>query len=178
MCIIQPSVNHQPFGYFSLIHLFYSSRVCEYRNGQALMNHLENCPKPIVAAIMGSCLGGGLELALACHYRIAVDSAKTKLGCPEIKLGLLPGAGGTQRLLSICPGIDQSLQLVLTGSNLTAPRAKRMGVVHQVVDTLGPGVAPPTENTLVYLESIAVAQARLVPMFVLIHHIVHSLPSY
>lgn len=58
----------------------------------------QDCPKPIVAAIMGSCLGGGLEVALGCHYRVAVKDPKTILGSPEVMLGILPGAGGTQRL--------------------------------------------------------------------------------
>ena len=62
------------------------------------MDRLEAFPKPVVAAIHGSCLGGGLEVALACHYRVASTSSKTQLGLPEVQLGLLPGAGGTQRL--------------------------------------------------------------------------------
>jgi len=74
----------------------------EYRtlikDGHRLFNALANSPKPVVAAINGSCLGGGLETALACHYRIATSSKKTQLGVPEVQLGLLPGGGGTQRL--------------------------------------------------------------------------------
>ncbi|CAH8493277.1 unnamed protein product [Dicrocoelium dendriticum] len=129
-------------------------------DAQAFMMHLEDFKKPIVAAIMGSCLGGGLELALACHYRIAVDSKSTVLGVPEVKLGLLPGAGGTQRLLSLCAGIDQSLQQILTGSNLSAPRAKRMGLVHQVIQPLGPGLSTASATTLEHLEEVAVSTAR------------------
>lgn len=64
--------------------------------GQIMFNSLEKSSKPIVAAINGSCLGGGLELAMACHYRIATKDKKTSLGLPEVMLGLLPGAGGTQ----------------------------------------------------------------------------------
>ncbi|KAF7240054.1 hypothetical protein EG68_08621 [Paragonimus skrjabini miyazakii] len=124
------------------------------------MMQFETCKKPLVAAIMGSCLGGGLELALACHYRIAVDTRQTVIGLPEVKLGLLPGGGGTQRMLSLCPGIDQSLQQILTGSYLSATKAKRVGLVHQVVAPLGPGVMPPTENTMAYLESVAITCAR------------------
>lgn len=68
------------------------------RRGQTLLQELENSKKPVVAAIMGSCLGGGLEVALSCHYRVAVKDKKTVLGVPEVMLGLMPGAGGTQRL--------------------------------------------------------------------------------
>lgn len=68
------------------------------RNGQQIFTAIENSRKPIVAAIQGSCLGGGLEFALACHYRVAVKDKKTTLGLPEVMLGLLPAAGGTQRL--------------------------------------------------------------------------------
>ncbi|KAF8561664.1 hypothetical protein P879_10454 [Paragonimus westermani] len=132
---------------------------------QTLMMRFETCKKPLVAAIMGSCLGGGLELALACHYRIAVDTRQTIIGLPEVKLGLLPGGGGTQRMLSLCPGIDQSLQQILTGSFLSATKAKRVGLVHQVVAPLGPGVMPPAENTMAYLESVAITCARQVSYF-------------
>ena len=68
------------------------------RSGHVFLNRLANSPKPIVTAIMGSCLGGGLEVALATQYRIAVKDKKTNLGLPEVMLGLLPGGGGTQRL--------------------------------------------------------------------------------
>ena len=68
------------------------------RAGQQLFDQLEKCKKPIVAAIMGPALGGGLEVALASHYRIAVNDTKTMVGLPEVMLGLLPGSGGTQRL--------------------------------------------------------------------------------
>ena len=68
------------------------------RGGHVFLNRLANSPKPVVTAIMGSCLGGGLEVALATHYRIAVKDKKTSLGLPEVMLGLLPGGGGTQRL--------------------------------------------------------------------------------
>ena len=68
------------------------------RAGHAFLNRLANSPKPVVTAIMGSCLGGGLEVALATQYRIAVNHKKTSIGLPEVMLGLLPGGGGTQRL--------------------------------------------------------------------------------
>lgn len=75
---------------------------------------LEKSKKPIVAAIMGTCMGGGLELALACHYRIAVNDSKTQLALPEVMLGLLPGAGGTQRLPKLI-SLTNALDLILTG---------------------------------------------------------------
>jgi enoyl-CoA hydratase/carnithine racemase len=68
------------------------------RGGQNVFNSMQACKKPIISAIMGPCLGGGLELALATHYRIGVNDSKTVVGLPEVKLGLLPGSGGTQRL--------------------------------------------------------------------------------
>ncbi|WP_221793967.1 3-hydroxyacyl-CoA dehydrogenase NAD-binding domain-containing protein [Aquisediminimonas sediminicola] len=87
---------------------------------------IEMSDKPVVAAIHGSALGGGLELALACHYRIAVPSAK--LGLPEVKLGLLPGAGGTQRLPRIV-GVETALDLIVSGRAISAHEARTLGVV-------------------------------------------------
>ncbi len=83
--------------------------------------------KPKVAAIHGTCLGGGCELALACNYRIATASPKTVLGFPEVMLGILPGAGGTQRLPKLI-GLTNALPLVLTGQRITADKAKRLKV--------------------------------------------------
>lgn len=102
------------------------------RGGQALLDRLEHLRCPIVAAIDGAALGGGLELALASDYRIASDSPKTKLGFPEVQLGLLPGAGGTQRLPRLI-GIANALDLMLTGRQLDARRARKMGLVDEVV---------------------------------------------
>lgn len=102
------------------------------RGAQKLLNRLSQSKKPIVAAINGSCLGGGLEVALACHYRIATDHKKTMLALPEVMLGLLPGAGGTQRLPRLV-GIQPALDMMLTGKNIRPPKAKRMGLVDQVV---------------------------------------------
>ena len=101
--------------------------------GQEGLQKIENCKKPIVAAINGSCLGGGLELAMACHYRVASTSSKCQLGLPEVKLGLLPGAGGTQRLQKLV-GIQEALKLTTLGSSLKADRAKRSGLVDVVAD--------------------------------------------
>ncbi len=103
------------------------------RAGQEGLQKLENCKKPIVAAINGSCLGGGLELAMACQYRVASTSGKCQMGLPEVKLGLLPGAGGTQRLQKLV-GIQEALKLTTTGGSLKADRAKRVGLVDVVAD--------------------------------------------
>lgn len=102
------------------------------RQGQAGLARLEKSSKPVVAAINGACLGGGLELALACDWRVATDDAKTKIGLPETQLGLIPGAGGTQRLPRLV-GIAAALDLILTGKQLNASRAKKQGVVDEVV---------------------------------------------
>uniref|UniRef100_A0A8C1XWG5 Trifunctional enzyme subunit alpha, mitochondrial n=1 Tax=Cyprinus carpio TaxID=7962 RepID=A0A8C1XWG5_CYPCA len=106
------------------------------QEGQKMFEKIEKSPKPIVAAINGSCLGGGLEFAIACQYRIATKSKKTVLGCPEVMLGLLPGAGGTQRLPKML-GLPSAFDVVLTGRSIRPDKAKKMGLVHQLVDTLG-----------------------------------------
>jgi 3-hydroxyacyl-CoA dehydrogenase / enoyl-CoA hydratase / 3-hydroxybutyryl-CoA epimerase len=102
------------------------------REGQALLDRLESAPVPIVAAIHGSALGGGLETALACHYRIASDDPRTVVGLPEVMLGLIPGAGGTQRLPRLV-GLAASLDMILTGRTLKARRALKAGVIDEVV---------------------------------------------
>ncbi|HEY2027579.1 MAG TPA: fatty acid oxidation complex subunit alpha FadJ [Myxococcales bacterium] len=104
------------------------------RGGQQSMQRLEDAAKekPIVAAIHGPALGGGLELALACSYRIASDDKKTVLGLPEVQLGLLPGAGGTQRLPQLI-GIAQALDIILAGKSVKASKARRLGLVDEVV---------------------------------------------
>lgn len=96
---------------------------------QALMDRVEVCPKPVVAAVHGACLGGGLELALACAERVAADDAV--LGVPEIRLGLLPGAGGTVRLPRAI-GAREALDLILTGRRIGAASAQRRGLVDEV----------------------------------------------
>ena len=100
--------------------------------GQETVSRVETFHKPIVAAIHGACLGGGLELALACHYRIATDHPKTQLGLPEVQLGLIPGAGGCQRLPRLI-GARAALDLILTGRSERAPKALRLGLVDEVV---------------------------------------------
>ncbi|MBD1556084.1 fatty acid oxidation complex subunit alpha FadJ [Vibrio sp. S9_S30] len=98
------------------------------KQGQQMFARLEALPFPSVAAIHGPCLGGGLELALACDYRVCTDSDKTRLGLPEVQLGLLPGSGGTQRLPRLI-GLLGALDLILTGKQLRAKKAKTLGVV-------------------------------------------------
>jgi enoyl-CoA hydratase len=98
--------------------------------GQELFSSIANCPKPILAVINGFALGGGCELAMACHMRIAVEGAK--LGQPEINLGIIPGYGGTQRLTQLV-GRGKALELLLTGDMISAHEALALGVVNHVV---------------------------------------------
>jgi 3-hydroxyacyl-CoA dehydrogenase/enoyl-CoA hydratase/3-hydroxybutyryl-CoA epimerase len=102
------------------------------RGAQRLLDRIEALSVPVVAAIHGTCLGGGLELCLACRYRIASDHPKTTLGLPEVMIGLIPGAGGTQRLPRQI-GLPQALEMILTGRTLGARRALSIGLVDQVV---------------------------------------------
>ena len=102
------------------------------RMGQQMFAQLEQLPIPLVAAIHGPCLGGGLELALACHARVASSDNKTVLGLPEVQLGLLPGSGGTQRLPRLI-GVQKALDMILTGKQLRAVQAKKAGLVDEVV---------------------------------------------
>src|SRR5438128_907844 len=104
------------------------------RGGQQAMQRLEEIGKrkPVVAAIHGAALGGGLELALACNYRICTDDKKTQLGLPEVQLGLLPGAGGTQRLPALI-GIAHALDIILAGKSVRPSKAKKLGLVDEVV---------------------------------------------
>src|SRR3954447_17699117 len=96
-----------------------------------VVDRIEDCTKPVVAAIHGTALGGGLEVALGCHYRVAVPSAK--LGTPEVKLGLLPGAGGTQRLPRVA-GVEKALQMCATGNPIGAKEASDCGLVDRLVE--------------------------------------------
>lgn len=98
------------------------------QRGHALMSRLAGLPFPTIAAIHGACLGGGLELALACGFRIATEHPKTKLGLPEVQLGLIPGLGGTQRLPRLI-GVPAALDLILTGRQVDARKARRLGLV-------------------------------------------------
>ncbi|GIV32820.1 MAG: fatty acid oxidation complex subunit alpha [Chitinophagales bacterium] len=102
------------------------------RRGHQILNRIENSGKPVVAAIHGNCLGAGLEIALACHARIATDDRTTALALPEVKLGLLPGGGGTQRLPRLI-GLRAALDMMLTGKNIYAHQAKKMGLVDLLI---------------------------------------------
>lgn len=98
----------------------------------ALFNRIESLPFPVLAAIHGHCLGGGLELALACHFRIATDHPRTVLGLPEVKLGLIPAAGGTQRLPRLV-GVRRALPLMLKGRTVNARNARALGIIDLMV---------------------------------------------
>jgi len=104
----------------------------ESRKLSLLYRRIETCGKPWVAAINGTAVGGGFELTLACHHRIAADNGRTRLGLPEIKIGLFPGAGGTQRIARMLPPAD-ALQFLLKGDQLQLNRAKAMKLVDAVV---------------------------------------------
>ena len=102
------------------------------REGQQGFDRLASFHKPVVAAIHGACLGGGLEWAMACQGRVASDAPRTQLGLPEVQLGLLPGAGGTQRLPRLI-GVQAALDLILTGKAVRAAKARKLGLVDEVV---------------------------------------------
>eukprot|EP01102_Stenamoeba_stenopodia_P011805 TRINITY_DN364_c0_g4_i1.p1 TRINITY_DN364_c0_g4~~TRINITY_DN364_c0_g4_i1.p1 ORF type:complete len:617 (+),score=181.91 TRINITY_DN364_c0_g4_i1:68-1852(+) len=97
----------------------------------ALVNEFELSPKPIVAAIHGTALGGGLEIALSCHYRLALSSAA--VGLPEVHLGILPGAGGTQRLPRLV-GVEKALEMIASGAHVKAPQALAYGILDKVIE--------------------------------------------
>lgn len=127
--------------------------------GQRIFNKISDGRIPVVAAIHGKALGGGLELALGCHYRIATSSSGTKMGLPEVKLGLLPGAGGTQRLPRLI-GLDKALPFLLTGKEANAKQAKKIGLIDQVVERIGLSEHTSNENTLSHLRSCAIKTAK------------------
>uniref|UniRef100_A0A2I3RNW4 Trifunctional enzyme subunit alpha, mitochondrial n=1 Tax=Pan troglodytes TaxID=9598 RepID=A0A2I3RNW4_PANTR len=129
------------------------------QEAQRTFEKLEKATKPVIAAISGSCLGGGLELAISCQYRIATKDGKTILGAPEVLLGILPGAGGTQRLPEMV-GVPALFDMMLTSRNIHADSAKKMGLVDQLVEPLGPGIKPPEEWTIEYLEAVAITFAK------------------
>ena len=99
-------------------------------HGQAVLSFIERFPKPVIAAINGFALGGGCELALACHIRIASD--KAQIGLPEVTLGIIPGYGGTQRMARLL-GKGKALELICTGDRIPAAEAERIGLVNKVV---------------------------------------------
>jgi 3-hydroxyacyl-CoA dehydrogenase/enoyl-CoA hydratase/3-hydroxybutyryl-CoA epimerase len=116
------------------------------REGQLFLDRVAASKKPVVAAIHGACLGGGLELALACHYRVATDHPKTVLAAPEVQLGIIPGAGGCNRLPRVV-GLRAALEMILSGRNVRASKALRMGLIDELV--------PPA-----ILRDVAIAAAR------------------
>ncbi len=97
-----------------------------------VLRRLETCGKPVACAINGTALGGGFEIALACHYRVAADGDDTKIGQPEVQVGLIPGAGGTQRIPRLI-GIMPSLPMLLEGRHMSPQQAKSNGLIHEVV---------------------------------------------
>lgn len=97
---------------------------------QKVFDHIENLKKPVIAAVNGFALGGGLELAMACHFRVASENAK--MGLPEVTLGLIPGYGGTQRLPQLV-GKGRAMEMILTATMITAAEAKEYGLVNHVV---------------------------------------------
>lgn len=101
------------------------------RRGHAVLNRIERGSKPVLAAVRGFCLGGGCELALACHIRIAGSDAR--IGLPEVRLGIIPGYGGTQRLARVV-GRSKALELLLCGRTMTAQEAREAGLVSRVVE--------------------------------------------
>ncbi len=122
--------------------------------GHELWEVIEGFPKPVIAAINGYCLGGGCELALACHLRIASENAQ--FGLPEVKLGLIPGYGGTQRLPRLV-GKGRAMEMVLTGESISAQEAARIGLVNGVV---------PRENLIPKCRELAEKILRNAPLAV------------
>lgn len=103
------------------------------KRGHDTFNKIENCPKPVIAAVNGFALGGGCELSMACHIRIASENAK--FGQPEVNLGLIPGYGGTQRMVQLI-GKGKALELLMTADVIDATTAHKLGLVNEVVQTV------------------------------------------
>ncbi len=124
------------------------------RFGQRVLDTLERCPKPVIAAVNGYAFGGGCELALACHMRLASENAV--LGLPEVSLGIIPGYGGTQRLPRLV-GQGRALEIILSGRRIKADEAERIGLVNRVV---------PREQLLAEAEKLAQAILKNGPLAV------------
>ena len=120
-----------------------------------LLDAMERSPKPFVAAVEGPCLGGGLELALACHVRVASTHPRTCFGLPEVRLGILPGFGGTQRLPRLI-GLSAALDLIITGKSVFPRQALRMGLVEGMVTSI-----PSSVKTLEMIQKEALVQAAI-----------------
>ena len=99
--------------------------------GRALWTRIERYPKPVVAALNGYALGGGCELAMACHFRVMVSTEKAKIGCPEVNLGIIPGWGGTQRMPRLI-GKTRALDMLIFGKRILAPEALDIGLITKV----------------------------------------------
>lgn len=142
------------------------------RNGQKnVFDKIENCAKPIIAAVNGFALGGGCELALSCHFIYASENAK--FGQPEVNLGLIPGYGGTQRLTQLI-GRNRSMELIMTGNMLTAKEAMEYGMVNKV--TNAEDLLSKTKETLQLIQSKApVAVAKVIEC---INHFDHTQQGY
>jgi 3-hydroxyacyl-CoA dehydrogenase/enoyl-CoA hydratase/3-hydroxybutyryl-CoA epimerase len=125
------------------------------RMGQALLDRLAGLRVPVVAAIHGACLGGGLETALVCRYRVCTDHPRTALALPEVQLGLIPGMGGTQRLPRRV-GLQAALDMILTGRNIRAKRALQMGLVDEMVH-------PSILREIAVERALGLAEGRLKP---------------
>ncbi|MBW1692563.1 MAG: enoyl-CoA hydratase/isomerase family protein [Deltaproteobacteria bacterium] len=119
---------------------------------KAVLRKLETLGKPLVAAINGSALGGGYEITLACHYRIAVNNPKTKIGLPEVKLGVFPGGGATQRLPRMI-GIQNALPILLEGKNFNPESALKLGMIDELADDLPDMMAKAKKWILAHPES-------------------------
>ena len=126
--------------------------------GQQVFDKVENCPKPVVAAVNGFALGGGCELALACHFIYASENAK--FGQPEVNLGLIPGYGGTQRMTQMI-GRNRSMELLMSGNMITAKEAEQYGMVNKV--TSADELLPKTKEILTTIQSKApIAVAKVI----------------
>jgi enoyl-CoA hydratase len=126
------------------------------KKGQDIFFKIENCPKPVIAAVNGFALGGGCELAMSCHFRIA--STNAKFGQPEVNLGLIPGYGGTQRLTSLV-GKGKAMEMMMTGNMIGADEAKTLGLVNYVESP--ENLLPKTKeilNTILTKSPIAVSK--------------------
>ena len=128
------------------------------KKGQDIFFKIENCPKPVIAAVNGFALGGGCELAMACHFRLA--STNAKFGQPEVNLGLIPGYGGTQRL-SMLIGKGKAMELMMTGNMIGAEDAKTFGLVNYVESA--ENLIPKTKEILnIILTKSPVAIAKII----------------